>query len=861
MSEDKQENNGSDAPARGADMARYASSCAGFVKLHRLPVITLLCGLVLSIVAFTSLNVSINGKLSQQLENEYDRLSRETAETIVKNLKAMDQSLQIIAAIAHIVPQDEDATLEAQIEKSVSNLDDFDEILWVFEAAPGRWRFRPLYEKSGENQAAFRLARDKSLVEALMGSGLVGRSATTVMLDFGPVEKQDESESETAGHPFVMSRAVKQEDAAKGVVLALGHPELVIEPDSLENAQIYEEINIRDLASNTPVYAMDRGQVAKGQALLSRAYEFEMGDRDWEIMLNSGLTYKRSIFDKFPYLLLFSGFAASVIAAFYVHHSQKQAHLHGRMNKELEEKNALLQAEVSERERLNEALKASERDNRAIIDAVSDIIFETNTEGEILFLSARWRKVTGFDIEQSVGLNLFSLLHPEDHDMQKQDFNLFVKGQKQAYRTFTRLRGADGTFRAVEMAISVIRQGENRELRVVGSFTDVEERRRAERALSEAEKKYRAIVENAAGGIYQLTPEGLYLSANPAFARILGYGGPEEILRNVKNANQMIYADPEERKAFLAKLDKQNVINNHETRMVRKNGHTIWVNENVRVVHDDHGGILYYEGSVEDITKRKESELALREAKLHSDMANRAKSEFLANMSHELRTPLNAIIGFSEIIKDEMFGPVGEAAYLEYAGDIHKSGKGLLEIINEILDIAKIDAGERQLNEGVVDLNAVVTKSLDLLSAKASANQITVHNTIEDMPQIVGEELAIKQICMNLITNAIKFTPSGGSLTISCERDTRNNLSLSFTDTGIGMDDAEIKLALQPFSQLDTALDRDGSGTGLGLTLVTALIELHGGRLELFSQKGVGTTATVVFPATRVSVKKPKDKA
>ena len=861
MSEDKQENNGSDAPAKGADMARYAASCAGFVKLHRLPVITLLCGLVLSIIAFTSLNVSINGKLSQQLENEYDRLSRETAETIVKNLKAMDQSLQIIAAIAHIVPQDEDATLEAQIEKSVTNLDDFDEILWVFEAAPGRWRFRPLYEKSGENQAGFRLARDKSLVEALMGSGLVGRSATTVMLDFGPVEKQGEGESETAGHPFVMSRAVKQEDAAKGVVLALGHPELVIEPDSLENAQIYEEINIRDLASNTPVYAMDRGQVAKGQALLSRAYEFEMGDRDWEIMLNSGLTYKRSIFDKFPYLLLFSGFAASVIAAFYVHHSQKQAHLHGRMNKELEEKNALLQAEVSERERLNEALKASERDNRAIIDAVSDIIFETNTEGEILFLSARWRKVTGFDIEQSVGLNLFSLLHPEDHDMQKQDFNLFVKGQKQAYRTFTRLRGADGTFRAVEMAISVIRQGENRELRVVGSFTDVEERRRAERALSEAEKKYRAIVENAAGGIYQLTPEGLYLSANPAFARILGYGGPEEILRNVKNANQMIYADPEERKAFLAKLDKQNVINNHETRMVRKNGHTIWVNENVRVVHDDHGGILYYEGSVEDITKRKESELALREAKLHSDMANRAKSEFLANMSHELRTPLNAIIGFSEIIKDEMFGPVGEAAYLEYAGDIHKSGKGLLEIINEILDIAKIDAGERQLNEGVVDLNAVVTKSLDLLSAKASANQITVNNTIEDMPQIVGEELAIKQICMNLITNAIKFTPSGGSLTISCERDARNNLSLSFTDTGIGMDDAEIKLALQPFSQLDTALDRDGSGTGLGLTLVTALIELHGGRLELFSQKGVGTTATVVFPASRVSVKKQKDKA
>ena len=861
MSEDDHEHINKENTKNGVEFARYASSCAGFVKIHRLPVITLICGLVLSIVAFTSLTMSINGKLSQQLESEYDRVSRETAEEIVKNLKAMDQSLQIIAAIAHIVPQDEDAALAAQIEKSVSNLSAFDEILWVFETEPGRWRFRPLYERNGEESAAFRFSRDKFLIEELKAENLIGRNATTVLLNFESVKMQEEASGSISMHPFILSRAVKYDDTSKGVILALGHAELIITSETLKNERIYEQINLRDLESNTPLYVMDKSKDMSVKASLSRAYEFEMGNRAWEIMLDSSMTYKRSILDKFPYLLLFSGFAASVIAAFYVHHSQKQAHLHSQMNRELEEKNALLESEIAERERLNEALKASERDNRAIIDAVSDIIFETDTSGEIIFLSARWRKVTGFDIEQSIGLNLFSLLHPEDHEMQKQDFALFVKGQKQAYRTFTRLRGADGTFRAVEMAISVIRQGENRKLRVVGSFTDVEERRRAERALSEAEKKYRAIVENAAGGIYQLTPEGLYLSANPAFARILGYSGPEEILRDIKNANQMIYADPEERSAFLARLNRENVINHHETRMVLKNGNTIWVNENVRVVYDEHGDTLYYEGSVEDITKRKESELALREAKLHSDMANRAKSEFLANMSHELRTPLNAIIGFSEIIKDEMFGPVGEASYLEYAGDIHKSGKGLLEIINEILDIAKIDAGERQLNEGVVDLNAVVSKSLDLLSGKANSNQITVHNTIEDMPQIVGEELAIKQICMNLITNAIKFTPSGGSLTISCERDAQKNLSLSFTDTGIGMDDAEIKLALQPFSQIDTALDRDGSGTGLGLTLVTALIELHGGRLELFSQKGVGTTATVLFPASRVSVKKAKDKA
>ncbi|HRQ61765.1 MAG TPA: PAS domain S-box protein, partial [Alphaproteobacteria bacterium] len=160
------------------------------------------------------------------------------------------------------------------------------------------------------------------------------------------------------------------------------------------------------------------------------------------------------------------------------------------------------------------------------------------------------------------------------------------------------------------------------------------------RALSVAEKKYRNIVENAPSGIYQMTPEGIYLSANFAFARILGYDAAEDILASIKNANQSVYANARDRITFIRELDEKGTLANHEAQVFRRDGSKIWINESARVVRDDNGTILYYEGSIEDITERKAQEEALNAAKVQSDLASRAKSEFLANMSHELRTPL-----------------------------------------------------------------------------------------------------------------------------------------------------------------------------------------------------------------------------
>jgi signal transduction histidine kinase len=244
---------------------------------------------------------------------------------------------------------------------------------------------------------------------------------------------------------------------------------------------------------------------------------------------------------------------------------------------------------------------------------------------------------------------------------------------------------------------------------------------------------------------------------------------------------------------------------------------------------------------------------------LNSDLASRAKSEFLANMSHELRTPLNAIIGFSEIIKGEALGAIENKNYVDYAKDIYDSGGRLLNVINEILGISKIEAGDRQLSESIVNVGSVIDTCQNLLASKIESHSLDVNNMVDDnTPSIVAEELAFKQIFMNLLSNAIKFTPPNGKITISSEYEDGGDLRLSITDTGVGMDEADIPKAMSPFGQLDNSLSRANAGTGLGLTLVSSLVHLHGGRMEMISQKGIGTTVTIIVPSKRVAVQKKK---
>ena len=233
--------------------------------------------------------------------------------------------------------------------------------------------------------------------------------------------------------------------------------------------------------------------------------------------------------------------------------------------------------------------------------------------------------------------------------------------------------------------------------------------------------------------------------------------------------------------------------------------------------------------------------------------ADRTKSEFLAAMSHELRTPLNAIIGFSEMIKSETFGPVGSVQYRSYAEDINESGQHLLALINDILDLSKVESGVDELHEENIEVPEILESVLRLVKQRAENSRLELELDLsQDLPSLCADERKLKQILVNLLTNAIKFTDAGGKVTLRawCRRD--SGFVFQIIDTGIGIAAEDIPKALSQFGQVDSDLDRQYEGTGLGLPLTKALVELHGGCLDLQSQAGVGTTATVRFPATRI---------
>ena len=260
-----------------------------------------------------------------------------------------------------------------------------------------------------------------------------------------------------------------------------------------------------------------------------------------------------------------------------------------------------------------------------------------------------------------------------------------------------------------------------------------------------------------------------------------------------------------------------------------------------------------------DTVRTKVENLTLQSGLAQAALANRAKTEFLANMSHEIRTPLNAIIGFSEMISSEVLGPVGTSRYRDYANDIYDSGQHLLRIINDVLDMSKIGAGKLELHEHLVDVATAAQTSIALVTPRAVSAGVTLSAELpQNLPLLLADELRLKQILLNLLSNAVKFTRRPGSATVAATVRGDGSLAITVSDTGIGMTAAEIAIALEPFQQVDSDLARKYEGTGLGLPLTRALVELHGGRLEISSTPGQGTAVTVTFPAARVH---PREKS
>ena len=260
------------------------------------------------------------------------------------------------------------------------------------------------------------------------------------------------------------------------------------------------------------------------------------------------------------------------------------------------------------------------------------------------------------------------------------------------------------------------------------------------------------------------------------------------------------------------------------------------------------GDSLCLVAATRDVSEQRAHAAELERARDAAEEASRAKTEFLANMSHELRTPLNAVIGFADILSGELFGKLSEARYREYARLIHESGKHLLNVVNDILDMSKVEARKFRLVTEPVDVGALVALSCDIMRHAAEQRSLVlIADVVPGLPALAADKRTCKQMLLNLIANAIKFTDPGGVVRVSA-REAQGNIELSVADNGIGIAKQDLPKLGNPFVQANNAYGRAGHGTGLGLSVVSALAELHGGRLKLESTLGQGTTATIILP-------------
>ncbi len=388
--------------------------------------------------------------------------------------------------------------------------------------------------------------------------------------------------------------------------------------------------------------------------------------------------------------------------------------------------------------------------------------------------------------------------------------------------------------------------------------------------ISDAEKKYHSIFANAKEGIFQCTPQGAYLNVNPALARIHGYHSPEEYIANANNFGFQHFVNVEDFEIFRKIIANQGYVEEFITEAYRKDKSKIWVSTNARAIRDDEGKIIYYEGSVEDITERKLATEALKMsrdqleylvkertsqleiAKELAEKANRAKTVFLANMSHELRTPLNAILGFSHLMKDS---PDTNEEQRNNLDIITQSGGHLLNLINNVLDISKIESGRLELEETPFDLFQIMQEMKSLMSVSAQERGLNfILEQSPDVPRnIIVDGGKLRQVLINLIGNAIKYTKKGRVIlrAMVSEKETQELVYLRFEveDTGPGINKKDIGQIFLPFVQLGGHMSTQ-TGTGLGLAICKQYVELMNGQIGVNSELGKGSTFHFEIPVT-----------
>jgi len=394
---------------------------------------------------------------------------------------------------------------------------------------------------------------------------------------------------------------------------------------------------------------------------------------------------------------------------------------------------------------------------------------------------------------------------------------------------------------------------ENGDVVSIGAFaTDIGDYKKTERALARAENEYRSVVEDQTELISRYKPDGKRTFVNEAYCRF--YNKSREQLLAESAYAGMNDDDLGRLKLLCERLTPDQPTGLFDISLIDQDGNKRWQQWTKRAIFDESGHVVEYQGVGRDVTEQHKAEEDRRLALIEAERANQSKSEFLATMSHELRTPLNAIIGFSEVINGQFFGPLNNEKYADYAENIFDSGHHLLELVNDILDIERIEAGRHELDFETLDLDAITRSCARLSGASQLIGRIKFECLIApDLSLLVADERAVKQIIVNLLSNAFKFTPDGGRVNLSISTN-RNEHIIEVTDTGQGIPEDAISDITTPFRRVNNDPLVTQEGAGLGLAIVEHLVKLHNGRLIITSELYKGTTILVHLPSQPIEM-------
>ncbi|HJW40462.1 MAG TPA: PAS domain-containing sensor histidine kinase [Rhizomicrobium sp.] len=503
--------------------------------------------------------------------------------------------------------------------------------------------------------------------------------------------------------------------------------------------------------------------------------------------------------------------------------------------------------EVTAQVRAEEERERAQAMYRLMTEESGDIIILYSPDSKLLFVSQALERLTGRTAEEIRDGGYMHFVHPDDAEEAAKMSRRPVDGD--TVTATWRIRHRDGHYIWLETTIRTVYDGADPK-NVISVSRDVTLRVQAEEARRKSDEMYRVMTTEASDIIILFGPDRRILFASEALGRVLGRTPAE-----IESGKWMDLSHPDDLEQLrgVPLPPRQREQMTFAFRLKHRDGYYVWLEIITRARYAPDGTYLGYISVARDITERKKREIEAKSAQERAETANRAKSQFLANMSHELRTPLNAIIGFSDLMKAKAFGPLGNARYENYATLIYDSGQLLLDLISDMLDMAKIEAGKLELNFERVDLSETICDVVRLLDDRAHAAGVTVKVEGDRTLSLLADRRAAKQVVINLLTNAIKFTPRGGEVTVRAAQD-GGSARVTVVDTGIGIPESALPRLGKPFEQVCDDPNLAKTGTGLGLALVKALTERHGGDMAIASREGKGTEVTVTFalnPAAR----------